>query len=351
MRVLVTGGAGFIGSHATEALVREGWSVVGLDSLDPYYDVAIKRRNLAAASGPRFTFVEGDIRNRALVDESCGKNALAAIVHAAIDTGRSIELDAFIVQLILERAGAINLAWLESGRPQLRIAINLTPASLLDDRSDQSSLRRRLEDRRVGLAALQRRLEGLRQEMGFALARAGDAARRAGRRVAAAAGVVAVLDLLSRVRRSERHAAHCHEAVDPATRCSRTVERRRLRQRHRHRNRNAQAARVSRRQLVVDARLPGRRAGARPGGERDGRAGGRLRHCPGPAGGGDRALPGGRGAAGPAGPVASARPPDRPHRPRLAARRSAAARSGRWRRRRGPPARPRPRPCRAAPRG
>ena len=62
--------------------------------------------------------------------------SISAIVHAAIDTGRSIELDRFIVRLILERAGAIQAARAEAGKPPIRIAINLTPASLLDDRFD-----------------------------------------------------------------------------------------------------------------------------------------------------------------------------------------------------------------------
>ncbi|MEM8902687.1 MAG: NAD(P)-dependent oxidoreductase, partial [Actinomycetota bacterium] len=53
--VLVTGAAGFIGSHLVEALLRDGATVHGVDDLDPWYDVAQKRANLAAAlSHPRF---------------------------------------------------------------------------------------------------------------------------------------------------------------------------------------------------------------------------------------------------------------------------------------------------------
>ena len=44
--VLVTGGAGFIGSHLCEALVARGDRVIAYDSFDPFYDVAIKRRNI-----------------------------------------------------------------------------------------------------------------------------------------------------------------------------------------------------------------------------------------------------------------------------------------------------------------
>ena len=66
--------------------------------------------------------------------------SIAAIVQAAIDTDRSVELDAFLVTTILERAGAIDRARRTDGRPPLRIAVNVTPASLLDSRFAASAL-------------------------------------------------------------------------------------------------------------------------------------------------------------------------------------------------------------------
>jgi EAL domain-containing protein (putative c-di-GMP-specific phosphodiesterase class I) len=57
--------------------------------------------------------------------------SISAIVHAAIDTGRSVELDSFIVRLILARSGEIEAQRQAVGDPSLRIAINFTPATLL----------------------------------------------------------------------------------------------------------------------------------------------------------------------------------------------------------------------------
>jgi UDP-glucuronate 4-epimerase len=68
VRCLVTGAAGFIGSHVCEALLDAGHEVVGLDAFIPYYPRAVKEQNLAAvaghprAGGGRFVFVEQDLR-------------------------------------------------------------------------------------------------------------------------------------------------------------------------------------------------------------------------------------------------------------------------------------------------
>jgi len=84
---LVTGAAGFIGSHLTEHLLRENYTVLGLDSFTDYYARAIKERNLAAAlENPHFTFVEADLRSADLRDLLTRHN-ISSIFHLAGQAG------------------------------------------------------------------------------------------------------------------------------------------------------------------------------------------------------------------------------------------------------------------------
>ena len=90
MRILVTGGAGFIGSHLTAALLERGHEVVVIDNLDPYYDVDIKRRNIEtcrAVSEGRFEFVEGSITDEALVEEVFAEFDVEFVYHEAARAG------------------------------------------------------------------------------------------------------------------------------------------------------------------------------------------------------------------------------------------------------------------------
>ena len=64
MKIIVTGGAGFIGSHLVDRLLAEGAEVTVVDNFDPFYDRASKKSNLAdAPRNPRFRLVELDIRD------------------------------------------------------------------------------------------------------------------------------------------------------------------------------------------------------------------------------------------------------------------------------------------------
>ena len=84
-RIVVTGAAGFIGSHVTEALLRRGDEVVGIDSFDSFYDPALKRANLATALKARgFTLCEGDIRDAKFVGDTIDAGG-GCVLPALID--------------------------------------------------------------------------------------------------------------------------------------------------------------------------------------------------------------------------------------------------------------------------
>lgn len=88
MRVLITGVAGFIGSHLAEALLARGDTVAGLDNFDDYYPRALKEANLASArESDRFTFVEGDIRSAEDLDPVFRSARPETVVHLAARAG------------------------------------------------------------------------------------------------------------------------------------------------------------------------------------------------------------------------------------------------------------------------
>lgn len=91
LSVVVTGGAGFIGSHLCERLVHRGCTVVAIDSFDPFYDPAVKRRNLARLEGAdNFRLVEADIRDLPQVErglDAAGIRSPDVLVHLAARAG------------------------------------------------------------------------------------------------------------------------------------------------------------------------------------------------------------------------------------------------------------------------
>ena len=86
--ILITGGAGFIGSHLAERLLADGRQVVVLDNFDSFYDPAVKRRNVATAlSHPAYRLEEGDIRDGELLERLFRELRPEAVVHLAARAG------------------------------------------------------------------------------------------------------------------------------------------------------------------------------------------------------------------------------------------------------------------------
>jgi len=88
MKILVTGGAGFIGSSVTDRLLERGDEIVCLDNFDDFYNPEIKRRNIATAyKNQKFKLVEGDIRDMALLKELFSRERFDMIFHPAARAG------------------------------------------------------------------------------------------------------------------------------------------------------------------------------------------------------------------------------------------------------------------------
>lgn len=87
-RVLLTGAAGFIGSHLADRLLAAGAHVTGIDNFDPFYDPAEKRANLRSAEGhPSFDLIEADCADLPQLRSCLGDRAFDVVVHLAAKAG------------------------------------------------------------------------------------------------------------------------------------------------------------------------------------------------------------------------------------------------------------------------
>lgn len=89
MNFLVTGGAGFIGSHVCERLLQSGHAVCAFDDLNNFYDPQIKRRNIREIQSltKPFEFKQGDLTDRAALDEVFGSVKFDQVIHLAARAG------------------------------------------------------------------------------------------------------------------------------------------------------------------------------------------------------------------------------------------------------------------------
>ena len=88
MKILVTGTAGFIGSHVASHLLARGDEVVGVDNLSDYYDVSLKQARLARLlDQPGYTHVTADLADRAAVEDVFSRHGPRRVVHLAAQAG------------------------------------------------------------------------------------------------------------------------------------------------------------------------------------------------------------------------------------------------------------------------
>jgi UDP-glucuronate 4-epimerase len=125
MRLLITGGAGFIGSHVADRRLARGDRVVVLDDFNDFYDPAAKRHNTAPHAGnPDYRLVEGDIRDRALLARLFAEERFDAVIHLAARAGVRPSLSQPILYEEVNVVGTLRLleAAVASGRPRFLFA-------------------------------------------------------------------------------------------------------------------------------------------------------------------------------------------------------------------------------------
>lgn len=85
--IILTGAAGFIGSHLAATLLRRGRQVIGVDNFDPFYDRQLKAQNLAALRSSSFEFVEADIRDTQAMSALFQRARPEMVIHIAALAG------------------------------------------------------------------------------------------------------------------------------------------------------------------------------------------------------------------------------------------------------------------------
>ncbi len=108
--ILITGGAGFIGSHVVDQLIKSGERVIVLDNFNDYYSPQIKRHNIAHhQQQARFKLVEGDILNESLLNQLFKESSIDTVIHLAARAGVRPSLEQPQLYFQVNVLGTLNL--------------------------------------------------------------------------------------------------------------------------------------------------------------------------------------------------------------------------------------------------
>jgi UDP-glucuronate 4-epimerase len=163
MSVLVTGAAGFIGFHISQALLARGDAVIAIDNLNDYYDVALKQARLAQLDGkPGFAFHRADIADRAALAAIVAKHPeIDRVVHLAAQAGVRYSLENPYAYIDSNIMGHVVVLEAVRRLPGLRSFVYASSSSVYGGNSKQPSSVEDRVDSPISLYAATKRADEL----------------------------------------------------------------------------------------------------------------------------------------------------------------------------------------------
>lgn len=166
MHALVTGAAGFIGAAVSQRLLGLGYTVTGIDNLNDYYDVRLKRDRLAQltdAGGKAFRFLSIDFAEMAALEMAIGSTRFDCIIHLGAQAGVRYSLEnpaAYIRSNLVGHANILEIA----RRREIPHTVYASSSSVYGDRSETPFSEADRADRPVSLYAATKRADELLSE-------------------------------------------------------------------------------------------------------------------------------------------------------------------------------------------
>jgi UDP-glucuronate 4-epimerase len=136
--ILVTGCAGFIGYHLCKKLLAQDLQVIGIDNLNDYYDVNLKKARLAQLTHPNFTYLENDIANYEF-SKLVPVNKIEYIIHLAAQAGVRYSLTNPFIYGSSNLIGQLNMLELARNSPNLKHFIYASSSSVYGEKDDKPS--------------------------------------------------------------------------------------------------------------------------------------------------------------------------------------------------------------------